>query len=139
MENDEVDEFLAHYGVIGMKWGKRKGGLKSRIVGARRDANQRRLTTARRMANGEAQARDVIRTLGPAAVIGTIVAPGVGTAVGVAAVASKRGQARRVQRLEAQKERIERGEVKARDVLDFAVNVPISDLFVSRRDTRGED
>lgn len=25
MSSDEVDEFLAHYGVLGMKWGKRKG------------------------------------------------------------------------------------------------------------------
>lgn len=135
--SEAVDSFFAHYGVIGMKWGKRKGSLRSRISGARRDANQRRLVTAQKVANGEAQARDIIRSAGPAAIVGTLLVPGVGT-VGAAAIGgSRRFNQSRVRRLTAQRERMDAGKVQARDILDAAINIPVTDLFFSRTDTRG--
>lgn len=134
---DQVDDFLAHYGVKGMKWGKRKGSLKSRISGARRDANQRRLVTAQRVANGEAQARDILRSAGPASIVGTILLPGVGT-VGAAVVGgSRRFNQSRVRRLTAQRDRMDAGKTQARDIVDAAFNIPVTDLFISRTDRRG--
>lgn len=44
-QNKKVDEFLMHYGVLGMRWGKRKG------------RTQNTSTAPRRMSNKELQAR----------------------------------------------------------------------------------
>ena len=45
-QNNKVDEFLMHYGVLGMRWGKRKGRTQNTSTAPRR-----------RMSNKELQAR----------------------------------------------------------------------------------
>jgi hypothetical protein len=120
--DDEVDEFLAHYGVVGMKWGKRKGGLKERVKGAHADSLQRRIEANKAVAEGRGQIRDYA---------GTFARKGVALTKGAA-----RGQ---VKALEARKDRVEKGKAKFFDKLDVLGNVGVADLVVSRQDKRGLD
>lgn len=121
---DEVEDFLAHYGVTGMKWGKRKGGLKARATGAAKDSLQRRLTTNKEIAEGRGQKRDYRRA-------SQFRAGGVVTAGRTKSAAKRAGQ------LEGQLKRLETGKLKARDVLSLVANTPATDLVVSRQDKRG--
>lgn len=117
------EDSLAHYGVTGMRWGKRSGGLKSRIKGSALDSVQRRQTTNNAIAKGEGTKTDKFRV-------------GFRRAAGYATFNSKKLAGRRVNTLEARKQRIESGKIKARDVVDFLANTSVADLVVSRQDKR---
>jgi RimJ/RimL family protein N-acetyltransferase len=116
-------EELLHYGVKGMKWGVRKKG--NRVAGAILDQNQRNTAVLKRAREGR----------------GATVGERVGRGVGIGLYGGKGRYNRRVDKalgdLEAQRKRVESGKLAARDVLDFVSSVPVTDLFVSRRDTRG--
>lgn len=121
---EEVDDFLAHYGVTGMKWGHRKGGLKSRLHGAASDNVERRLIGTKAIANGTAQTRDYRRSMlsgGP---------------LGVLNGASKKGAAKRVVKLSAMKDRLDTGKTTTMDKIGLAFSTHPADLVVSRRDKR---
>ena len=117
------EDSLAHYGVKGMRWGKRSGGLKSRIKGSALDSVQRRQTTNAAIAKGEGTKTDKFR-------VGLRRVGGYGT------FNSKKLAGRRANTLEARKQRIESGKIKARDVLDFLATTSALDLAVSRQDKR---
>lgn len=121
----EVDDFLAHYGVLGMHWGVRKGSLSSRARSASIDSVQRRLTTNKEIAGGRGQARDYFRTT-------TFRAGGLVTG------GSTKAAAKRADTLEARMKRLTTGKKKASDVLDAMINTPITDLFISRIDKRAD-
>lgn len=125
MEEDDprVDNYLAHYGVVGMKWGKRSGGLKARATGAARDSIERRLTSNKEVAEGRGQTRDYYRR----------------TALrlpGALAGGSTKSAARRAKKLEGALGRLDAGKMTTRDKLGAALNTPLIDLAVSRRDRR---
>lgn len=57
---DRVDEYLMHYGVLGMKWGRRKARASSSSEKApkkRRTSSKEEAPKQRRMSNKELQAR----------------------------------------------------------------------------------
>ena len=57
---DRVDEYLMHYGVLGMKWGRRKARASSSSEKApkkRRKSSKEEAPKQRRMSNKELQAR----------------------------------------------------------------------------------
>lgn len=119
----ETDEFLEHYGVKGMKWGLRRGGLKSRIKGARLDQNQRRTAIATRAANGKSTLEERIVNKPTKILLG------------------KEGYTRfaknEVENLGAQKKRIETGKKTVMDVLETYNTLTMLDLVVSRQDNKG--
>lgn len=117
---EEVEEFLAHYGVVGMKWGKRTGGIKSRVKGAASDSLQRRIEGNRAVAEGRGQIRDYAGAL---------------TRQGISPY--KKVAAANVTALEARRKRLEKGKTNLGDKMDVIGNVKVSDLVVSRQDKRG--
>lgn len=121
---DEVDEFLAHYGVTGMKWGVRKGSVKSRLKGAASDAVERQLVTNKSIANGTAQTRDYRRAIVKGGTFGVVTGP------------RKKSAAKRVERLEGLQTRIDTGKTGVMDKIGLAYNISPGDLVVSRRDKR---
>lgn len=125
MEEDDprVENYLAHYGVVGMKWGKRRGGLKSRAKGAMQDSVERRLTTNKEIAEGRGQARDYRRRT-------------LHRLPGALASGSTKSAARRAKKLGGQLDRMKAGKATTRDKIGAAMNTPLIDLAVSRRDKR---
>ncbi|WNT45392.1 hypothetical protein SEA_ARGAN_8 [Arthrobacter phage Argan] len=116
----EVDEFLAHYGVVGMKWGKRHGGLKERAKGSINDSFQRQIQANKAVAEGRGQIRDYAGTFGR---------KGVGLTKGRAAA--------NVKVLEERQKRLNSGKAKFLDKVDAFNRVKITDMVVSRQDKRG--
>lgn len=126
--NMSYEDYLEHYGVKGMKWGTRRGGLRDRMKGAHNDSLQRRITTNKEIAGGRGQTRDYARR--------TAFNP-VGMAMPLVA-GNKKLAARRVKTLEARQKRVNSGKTTLRDKGDYLFTTSIADLAISRRDKRGE-
>ena len=122
-EKPSLEEVLEHHGIKGMKWGVRRGGLRSRVKGAADDQFQRRITTARAVASGNAKGRDRLRST-------------LSTVTGF--TQSKKLAATRVSKLEKRQQRVAAGEAKVGDILSVIGHTSITDLAVSRRDKRGD-
>jgi hypothetical protein len=124
----EVDDFLAHYGVTGMKWGRRKGGVKDRVKGAVADSIERRMVTNKAIADGKGQTRDFRRVA---------LRRGGGFATGaVFATGNKHISEQRAKALKGQMGRLKKGKITRLDALDMAINTHPLDLVISRRDKR---
>lgn len=121
---EEVDDFLAHYGVTGMKWGVRRGSIKSRLQGAASDSVERRAVGARAIASGAGQTRDYRRAFTKSSMLG---AP---------TFASQKKAGKRADKLDALKSRVDSGTTGTFDKLGIAFTTHPADLVVSRRDKR---
>lgn len=123
-EKPSLDE-LAHYGVRGMKWGVRRGGLGARFKGALSDRNQQQTAILTRMKEGRGKGLD--EKLGAA----------ISTAANLGRNRRNKVIDKQLGKLEDQKRRIESGKLKARDILESLATTSVLDLAVSRRDNRG--
>lgn len=118
-------EELAHYGIRGMKWGVRRGGLGDRFKGALADRNQQ--TTAILTRAREKR--------------GASVGERIGRGIGVGLHGGTERYNRQVDKglgaLKDQKKRLESGKLKVGDYLELIGTTTILDLMVSRRDNKG--
>lgn len=118
-------EELSHYGIVGMKWGRRKGGLGERFKGALADHNQQATAILTRMKEGRGKHLD------------EKIAGAYATATHLGRGRRNKAIDKRLGDLKAQRERLDKGKLKVRDILDIIGNVSTIDLFVSRQDNRG--
>ena len=113
-----VDDFLMHYGVMGMHWGIRKGkgttGV-SRARGAKIDMNKRLINRVQVAQSGRKYRASM--ALGRAF---------------LGAEQQRANQNRTISNLRAQNRRLQSGKVTVTDRLDVFMTTSIADLYISR-------
>lgn len=116
------DEYLAHYGIKGMKWGRRRGSLGSRIDGAQSDRIQRRTELLKRAVSGQKTTAERIAQAPERILLGK---------KRLDKMANKQlGQ------LADRQKRIDAGKKNFGDKLDAALHTTLADLVVSRQDNK---
>jgi len=113
-----VDDFLMHYGVMGMHWGIRKGKGTTGISRGRRakiDMNKRLINRVQVAQSGRKY--KVSMALGRAF---------------LGAEQQRKNQNQLISNLNAQNRRLRSGQVKVMDRLDVFMNTSILDLYISR-------
>lgn len=121
--SEHVDDFLQHYGVVGMKWGKRSGGLKSRMKGAQMDRVHNARSIINRKLDGKSTLEEKVLFAPDRLLMG-----------------KKRHEKflnKKLSQLDAMEERAASGKRTVRDKLDLVMGSTLLDLAVSRRDNKG--
>lgn len=120
---------LAHYGIIGMKWGHRKldattgTGLRGRLRGAALDYNTNRQAVIKRAVNGTSTLESRIVDAPSKLIMGQ-------------EAFHKMAETTLAQAV-AQHKRIVAGKTTLGDKLEFFGTVPVIDLIVTRKDNKG--
>ena len=116
---------LAHYGIKGMKWGVRRGGLLTRFKGAIDDNSQRQERILVRRNEGRSKGLE----------------EKIASGMDIILSGGKRRMVARnketINKLRQKQARIAKGEMAVRDMLSGLTTVSMLDLVVSRRDNRG--
>lgn len=117
----EYDDYLEHYGVKGMKWGRRKGSLSSRARQVGVEKKTKGIESRERVLSGKSSIRDKIAA---------------GSTLSAAKVLRNKGVknaiAKDLARDKATRSRLQSGQATTRDKLQVAMNVSILDLTVKR-------
>lgn len=121
---------LQHYGIKGMKWGTRRGGLGSRFKGMLSDQNHNQTAILKRRASGHAKGLD------------EKLASGISRVTSVTKKRFDEKNKTKLHKLANQKKRLDTGHLKARDILQgighlSSSQVAAADLVISRRDNKG--
>ena len=115
------EDYLAHYGTKGMKWGLRKGGLASRARQVGVEKKTKRIEQRERVLSGKSSIRDKVAA---------------GSTLSLAKVLKNKGVknaiAKDLTRDMAARSRLESGQATTRDKLEVAMNISILDLAVKR-------
>ena len=117
----EYEDYLAHYGVKGMKWGRRKGSLSSRIKESAVEKKTNMIDRRERVLSGKSSIRDKL-------IVGsTLSAPRVLLNKGV-----KKTIARDIAIDKATRSRYESGKTTVMDNVNMVMGVSLLDLTVKR-------
>lgn len=118
MANPLSDVVLAHYGVLGMKWGVRKGPLSSRVRDAELDFNQKRIDSNRRLSSGRPKLSEKVINAPARILLGKAKFEEV----------ARNGEKEWLD----QRDRIQKGKTNAIDKASFMVSIPLSQLVIKR-------
>lgn len=69
----EVDEFLAHHGVKGMRWGKRKSGGSTSGHDSSSSGGSSKSGDSKKVSNGKSAAKNILAAVGTAAVASVVI------------------------------------------------------------------
>jgi hypothetical protein len=122
VKHQQVDDFLEHVGVLGMKWGKRRGSLNSRVTGAAHDRNQRDTAMVKRQLSGNSTRGEKMFNAPFKAMLGE--------------KQLTKNYNRSLKQLNAQRKRIESGRQNTFDKIETWQRITVLDLVVSRTDIR---
>ena len=115
------DDYLAHYGVKGMKWGRRKGSLSSRARQVGVEKKTKGIESRERVLSGKSSFGDKVAA---------------GSTLSAAKVLKNKGIknaiASDLARDKATRSRLQSGKATTRDKIEVAMNVSILDLAVKR-------
>lgn len=133
--NGVKDAELSHYGVKGMRWGVRRGGLKSRVSGAILDRNQRNVKYLKDVKNKEIDEKGFL--LGKYDKAQVNAARKIGVAMHFGEKRYQKSMDKQISKIEAQSENINSGKLRVRDVVGAVATISIAELAVSIRDAQG--
>ena len=132
--NGVTDAELSHYGVKGMRWGVRRGGLKSRISGAILDRNQRNVKYLKDVKNKELDEKGFL--LGKYGKAKANAGRKIGVAMRFGEKRYQKSMDKSISKIEAQSEVISSGKLRVRDVVGAVATISVAELAVSIRDAR---
>lgn len=118
------EDSLAHYGVPGMKWGKRSGGsFTDRAKGSALDRNNRKTRYAKTLKNITEKPKSKKEAIGKALLLGNV-------GVGPGRMLVNKYATKRITKLENSKAKIESGNRKVRNIMGTsAAGLVISSRF----------
>lgn len=132
--NGVTDAELIHYGVKGMRWGVRRGGIKSRVSGAILDRNQRNVKYLKDVKNKELDEKGFL--LGKYDKASVNVARKIGVAMHFGEKRYQKSMDKSISKIEAQSEIVKSGKLRVRDVVGAVATISVTELAVSIRDAR---
>lgn len=120
--SDQADDFLEHYGVKGMKWGKRKGSLSERAQGSASDRYARKEASLTKAAKRFEKPKNFKEAVKKSLLYGNV-------GVGPGRMLVEKNINKRLAKVQADKARVDSGKLKAKEYM----NMSLASLAISVR------